>query len=515
MSEGEPTVSNASRWTLRAAVVLSSLLPYVVAFLRTPHGSRFLWIYPPYPEDMLSYLAWTRQAADGHVLLSLKYTTQPHAPFFFNPFFLISGWVGALTHLDLGVVHLVMKSAGVLLFVIVLERYLDSLGLTRLGWFTAAIFVCFASGFGAFLPFIRPADLWIPEINTGWSLLWNPLYPYSLALTLFALHRMHVAVERESMRDACVAGAAAGLLAIVHPYHLPVVIAVVCVDAFLERGFSSLRFLLGFAVVAAPFALYPAWVSATVDVVRQHNTAAAMASPPVWSYALGLGLPLVFAIAAVARGEWRRFRMPVLWAVCAFLAAYAPVWFARKMIFSVHIPVAILGGAACARLLASAGRLAPIAAAAIAALVLATPGRLLIESQREIDRKAFDNPFVISDERYDAMRFLRTTPDQSVVFADLATMRLVPALAGNRVPFGHWAQTVDAQAALDWSNAVFGRSGLGAAERRARFWSAGIDYVLLDGPLLAVARRGRLDWLFAGCAREFENRSAMVLRRPR
>jgi hypothetical protein len=68
--------------------------------------------------------------------------------------------------------------------------------------------------------------------------------------------------------------------------------------------------------------------------------------------------------------------------------------------------------------------------------------------------------------------------------------------------------------ALDWSNAIFGRSGLTIEERRARFWSAPIDYVLLHGPLLTIARRGRLNWLLHDCKLLFENRDAAVLRAP-
>jgi len=506
-------LSRRTRWLLRLGVLLSTVAPYIVAWLRTPPGDVFLWIYPPYPEDMLSYLAWSRQAQAGHILLSLKYTAVPHAPFFFNPFFLLAGWTGFVTHLDLGCVHLLLKTGGVLLFVIVLERFLDSLGLTRNAWIAAACFVSFASGFGAFMPSVQSSDLWMPEISTQWSLLWNPLYPYSLALTVFALHRMHRAAVTTSIREAAIAGLAVGFLAIVHPYHVPVVVAIAAADALMERRAAAGRILLVFFTSIAPFAIYPIWVNATVDVAREHAASGTMASPAPWSYAVGLGLPLVFAIVAIAGREARRFSLLVLWAAFSLAAAYVPVWFARKLVFSAQIPVAILGGVGFALLLERASRpLRALMVAVVAIVVVVTPVRVMIGAQREIARAAFDNPFTVSEDRLAAMRFLRTMPAESLVFADLATMRLVPALAGNRVPFGHWAQSVDARAAVDWTNSIFGPHGGSVDERRARFWSR-IDFVLLDGPLLSLARRHRLDWLFGGRPVVFENQSAVVLRR--
>src|SRR5512135_1909724 len=60
--------------------------------------ARLLWCallllttLPPYPEDSLAYLAWERQAMSGAWLFGMKYTALPHAPFLFQPFFLVVG----------------------------------------------------------------------------------------------------------------------------------------------------------------------------------------------------------------------------------------------------------------------------------------------------------------------------------------------------------------------------------------------------------------------------------------
>ena len=49
----------AFRWGWTALMVLATSLPYLVNFASTPAGYRYTWILPPYPEDSLSYMAWS------------------------------------------------------------------------------------------------------------------------------------------------------------------------------------------------------------------------------------------------------------------------------------------------------------------------------------------------------------------------------------------------------------------------------------------------------------------------
>lgn len=494
------------RWPLRALIIAFTAAPYLLARLMVPAGFRYLWIFPPYPEDMLAYLAWSRQSANGHLLGALKYTTVPHAPFFFNPFFLLCGWIGGLTGMDLGVVHLLMKTAGVLVFLLALERFLEVLGLDDREQTAAMLFVAFASGIGGISGF-RSSDLWMPEVNTGWSLLWNPLYPWSLALTVGTMTLMRKALDSGQPAHAARAGMAAGVLAVLHPYHLPLLLFVAAADALLRRGREAWRYVSWLIAAFIPFAIYPLWLATGVTVLQQHSVTGMMASPPLWSYLAGLGVPLVLAALS-----WRRSQTLTLWILAALGAAYLPVWFQRKLIFSIHIPVAILAGITAVQLVRRApSRIVARVVAVVVALVpllLATPVVLTVQQLKEVSRPAFDNAFAISRGRHEALLFLRErTSPESVVFAALPTMRLIPAVAGNSVPFGHWAQSVDRQEQERWVRAVFGPGALSAEERRRLFLRQRIDYVMLEGS----ARPGPL---LAGWTPIFANREAVIFRRP-
>lgn len=486
------------RWFLRSLIVALTVAPYFVARLLVPAWYRYLWIFPPYPEDMLSYMAWVRQFADGHLLGSLKYTTVPHAAFFFNPFFLVTGWVAGLTRLDAGLALLLMKTIGVFVFLLAFEKLLTTLRLDEREQVAAMLMMAFASGVGGLLA-LHSADVWIPEVSTGWSLLWNPLYPWSLALTVATFVLMREALELGQPPRSVLAGLAAGVLALTHPYHLPLLFIVVAVDAILERRRDAWRYLAFMIAAFVPLAIYPAWLATGVDILRGHSLLGAMPSPALWSYLAGLGVPLVMAAFS-----WRRAKILAVWIGCALVAAYAPVWFQRKLIFSVHIPVAILAGISAVRL----QRRAPAFLFALVPLLVATPLVLTLGGLAEVSKPDRGNPFAISAGRYQALEFLRehTSPEE-VVFADLSTMRLIPAVAGNRVPFGHWAQTVDRKEQTLWNFEVFGNSGLPLEERQRLFSGHGIDYVMAENSFRRSA-------LLEGWTPVFANRDAVIFQRP-
>src|SRR5271165_1042876 len=101
-------------WT--AWMVLATTLPYLWNYFARPQGSRYAWILPPSRDDSYGYMAWSQQAAHGAMLFKLKFTALPHTPSLFQPFFLICGWASRFTGANLGVVHLVAKEIGVVLF---------------------------------------------------------------------------------------------------------------------------------------------------------------------------------------------------------------------------------------------------------------------------------------------------------------------------------------------------------------------------------------------------------------
>lgn len=519
------------RWGWTTFVVVLTSAPYLIDWWSTPAGYQFTWILPPYPEDSFGYMAWAQQAAHGAWLFKIKYTALPHTAFLFNPFFLICGWISALLQLDIGVVFLVVKAIGVVLLLAMFYRYTDYLRLNPAQSVTAAILLGVSSGFGGILAVfgsintssIFPADLWMPEVSTFWSLLWNPLFPLSLALMLLSIYWVDRGTAEERTSDLWLSGLAAGVMALVHPYSLPLLFTMAAIIAVVRRKASALGYLFRYFAAAAPFAIYIIVASRTNALVAKHSIMGEMKSPPIAGYLLGFGFPLLLFIVGVvvARGEIvKRYWQVVVWFLLSILFAYFPFWFQRKFVFGAHIPLSILAGVALDSVLSkwSTGGARRVATA-VAAVILfpflvATPTYLLISQYQRVKANA-DGAYFVNNEIIDGLKVLqqRSRPED-VVFAAPATSRLIPAFSGNTVVWGHWAMSIDAKERQTWSVNVFNAQS--DEKRSAEFWGSDIQFVFADGEVKQWFENhpfmARL--ILRDANKVFENSSVVIYQRP-
>ena len=514
-------------WT--AVVVLLTSVPYLLNWFWTPHGFHYTWIVPPYPEDSFAYLAWSQQAAHGSLLFHLKYTALPHSAFLFQPFFLLCGWLSRLLACDIGVVHWVVKAVGVVLFLMTFYGYTDYLGLDPLESIVASILLGTSAGLGGLFVFfdlgrvlrIVPVDLWLVDANTYWSLLWNPLFPYSLTLLLLVIYWADRGTRDARKSDLWLSGVASGALTLIHPYSQPVLFAFALLATVVRRRAKALGYLGRYLAALLPFVLYVALVSELHPLASRHRSLGEMRSPSVAAYALGFGIPLLLAAAGLAVGRGpvlRRYWQVVVWFVLSLALSYLPIWFQRKLIFGAHVPLCILAAISFALLLSKAtgARLRPWAAAGAAVILLpllTSTSVYLLASQRTQVRDNADGSYFISDEMMQGLEFLRATSRQDdIVLATPATSRLIPAFSGNTVVWGHWAQAVDREERLQWLADLWNRDG----PRRAHdFWGAGIRYIFADGGFKRVLEQSPEGWqsILREAEKVFENGSVVIYER--
>jgi hypothetical protein len=498
-------------WT--AWMVVATSLPYLWNFFVRPHGSRYAWILPPFRDDSYGYMAWSQQAAHGALLFKLKFTALPQTAFLFQPFFLVCGWACRLSGANLGPVHFVAKEVGVVLFFLLFYRYTDYLRLSAFQSLVASVLVGISSGlggatallFGQHEPPNISADLWMPEVSTFWSLLWNPLFPWSLALMLLAIYWLDRGTRDARPRDLWLAGLAAGVLALIHPYSQPLLLAFAVLVIVVRRRVPHVRpsfgltwagkapgYLLRYLLPLAPFAGYVAAVSVLQPVVVQHSAHGSMDSPSLLLYLSGFGLPLLIWASgwAIDRGRWmKQYWHLVAWFGLSLALAYAPLWFQRKLIMGAHIPLCILAAISFDLLLAKycgsvkTARFALAAATVILVPLLAlTPVYLIVELNREVQVNVF-GVYYISPGVDAGLNYLKqhSNPDD-VVMASLGTSLLIPAYAGNTVVWGHWAMAVDTEERKAWSRDLFSPPQNWYDDARAKkFWGSGIDYIFADG----------------------------------
>jgi hypothetical protein len=523
----------AFRWWWTALVVAATSVPYLLHLHAAPPGSHYTWIVPPYPEDSLAYRAWSEQAVRGALLFRLKYTALPHRPFLFHPFFLLAGWIAALLSCDIGVVLWVLKGAGVALFFAAFFAYADDLRLSGLQTVIASVLVGVTSGFGGLIalsglpgPSAISADLWVVDANTFWSLLWNPLFPYALALMVFAVHRLDRGTREGRPPDLWWSGLATGVLALIHPYSQLVLLALAIASTVLRKRGEFLGSLGRFVLPALPSALYVTAVATLHPLASRHSNQGVMTSPAPYACLLGFGLPLLLLAGGLAIGRAplvRRFGLPLAWFLLSVAFSYLPFWFQRKLVFGAHVPLCLLAGVSAEVILTRGvprprSRRRVLAAAAIlcAPLLAATPAWLLGAEFREV-RENRDGAYFVDDDLMGGLKYLEGhgRPEE-VVFATPWVSRLVPAYSGNTVVWGHWAMSVDHRARDDWFINLFKRGSDWSDEKRAgEFWGTGIDFVLVDARLQGWMERNPAAWrsVLAGAEQVYARGSIVIYRR--
>ncbi|HUI07891.1 MAG TPA: hypothetical protein VL486_12900 [Verrucomicrobiae bacterium] len=513
-------------------MVLATSVPYLINYFCRPPGSHYTWIIPPGPDDSLAYLAWSQQAARGSLLFKLKYTALPHAPFLFHPFFLVCGWVGSLLGCEVGVVHFIAKAIGVVLFFVVFFRYIDYLGLDSRQSIFATILVGVSAGFGWLAlkyglrpdsPYGYPIDVNTPESNTYWSLLWNPLFPFTLALLVLSIHLMDRGTRDAKNRDLWLSGLCVGVLTLLQPYQAPLLLALAVVLSALRQEKGGLGLLLRFAMAAFPFVLYPLLVGRLDPIVALHNSVGKMRTPDLLSCVLGFGIPLLLPLAGLVVEGWElvsRYRQLVLWVFLSFLFSCLPFWFQRKFIFGVHVPLCILSGISAdwllARIPGERMRRCVLAGSALLLLLLVTSTQLcLLWAGWKTAKENKGGFYYIDADTFNALDFLKHNSDpDDIVFATEATSSLIPAFSGNTVVWGHWAMTVDFRRRIQWVSGVLGeRLGWDRDRRRREFWDAGIKFIFVSGALKRRFAMEDFSWLLRGTEKVFENASVTIYRK--
>ena len=393
-------------WVVAGITLLLTLLPYLLG-ARYAHGRQFTWISSNLVGDSTVYLAQMRQAADGTILGTDLFTTEPQTPALINPFFLLLGSLSRFTGLSLLAVHQMARLGfGLGLLLLVWKFTAETLADGTARRF-AFLFVCFGAGFG-WLPgwweshaMTTPVDSWMAEGFTLLSLYLSPLFCVSLLLQVAIFHLLLRADRTGRISLAVGAGGCGFLLTLIHPYNI--VSEAIVWGAYLALNLLRppgrllpaarertvcLRNGLTAGLMTLPALLYMMRRLAADETFRQ--TRPQEPSVSLVYVALGYGIPLLLALLGAGVVLFRRAkpaaedapapptattgrdasRLLVVWAVLNVACAYLPVAFQRRMIQGAHFPIALLAGIGAAWLLARGGKKFTLTCYAVGAAAL-------------------------------------------------------------------------------------------------------------------------------------------------
>ena len=415
--------------------------------------------------DSFFYDSWLQQAANGHALFSVLYTTTPHPAAYFNPAMLLAGTLARVVGGRAEGWFILMGIAAALALTWTVHRIATTLNLGGRAALWAAGLTAFGSGWSWLLklwnhfagpPPLLAADLKFMDLIPSSCALIYPLHTIGLALVALGLLQLVVQEQRLAQRAPARGRVALigvlALLAATRPYE-PLALAMaylgyVGVLSALERSWKPLRerwtLLACGAVAIAPFLGWAAWLSRQPVWSNFARLALNQGHPP-WFWICGFGGLGVLALGgavSLVRNRRDAALLPAVWAIAGVVLSVVAMHGA-KLLSGVGISLCLCAGVGMrgiqgwleVRLRSVRG--SGLAAGLLAA-VLAGPVTLLV-----IAREAILYPPLVDTDTVRISDVLRKAEGGSrgLVLCDPEEGAALPGLAGVRVYVGHWALT--------------------------------------------------------------------------
>ncbi len=463
-SREERRTANAAILLLAVIVLALNNLPYIWGWRLTPKGQIFQGIINNVT-DYMSYLAKMRQGMEGAWRYTDRYTTEPHHPSLLFFFYILLGHVARWSGFSLRATYHSARIVSGLFLMLGVDRLGRTLEM-RPAERVIAFFLAFtACGFGWLLQLTaintNPPENWWQEAYAFQSMINFPHFALSTALVVWGLNDLY-RYAREISGKFILSRLLLWifLLVWVHPRLVMTFLVVGGTAALLGRlrlGWPLRKWIMGLAfslAVSIPPSLMII-LSYRGDPVFGKWAETITSSPPIYVFEEAYGLLWPLAIYGAYRG-FRSGRPLVVfftgWLIAGSILPYLPIPSQRRLIQGLNLPLAILSAYALASefvpRLAKISSLGVGNAYALVTLIcvvmsIGTAGFLYtVTSTLLLDRY----PWYYSTQREEAFNWLsHNTSRDDVVICDYLTGMVIPALSGNRVVAGHWAETLDSK----------------------------------------------------------------------
>jgi hypothetical protein len=482
--------------------------PYLLAIPLAPEGTRFSGFLVN-PQDGFSYLAKMRQGASGSWQFVLPYTAEPGEGAYLFLYHIALGHLARVLSLPLLYLYHAARIVGVILMAraawSLLHRVLPGSGRAK----RAAALALFGSGLGYLgLPFglITP-DLNVPEAIPFMAALANAHFP--LALAAFSWLALSMIQPQDGLLRTWLWPVALGaLLALLQPFAVGVLalvfglawlagrrghLAGIQEDADATRGNVEIRAWIAMLWGAGPILLYDLAIVRAHPVLRIWNAQNLTPSPPPHHFAIAMGLPLILALAALAKPGLRAqqmVRLLSLWALTQGLLLYAPFSLQRRLALGLFFPLVALGIYGFTAWTKEQARRARWLWLAV--FLLSLPSNALVLTGTLFRVAAGDPLIVLSQAEEEAYRWMgQHLPTDALVLAGPRAGNRIPAFAALRVIYGHPFETIHSDQALERVQMLLAWEGE-AQEGLAQLHQLGVGYVFY-GP--EESTMGKPSWL--------------------
>ena len=445
-------------------IIAISSAPLIYGYCHTPSEWHFMG-YTANPEDTNQYLAWIEQARRGHWLFENPYAIESHRRIFFHPLFLILGKLAAAFDLSNITVYQACRVLSGFFMLLVCYRFICYFFKDKNTQFLSFLIVSTSGGL-CWLNWFDPnwgsrgsflfSSTFRPAISTFWSLYLYPLFSLSIILLLLCLLSFQKFMQSEKYLFSIYSGLFLLLLVQLHPFDMLIPVGVLFLQIVLlsiKQGHIKWKWIIGYVlmcIIVSPYIAYLKFILMK-DPVFNHWSQMAVWPPSFIEYIFMYGFLWIFAgfaIPALIRNISIKTAFLLSWLILIPIMVCLPIKppnIATRLIEGYHVLLGMLTAMALCKVISKIRVMVCCKnLLMVGILVSLSLGNawILIRDMKVINQVPVD--YYMHEEIKQGMDWLKekTHPDDAVLAYEIMGL-LIPANTGNRVFFGHLAQTLN------------------------------------------------------------------------
>lgn len=464
-------------------LVTVTLIPDLLGFAFARPGTVFMETLMN-PEDTNSYLAKMQQGYEGFWLYTIPFTSKPHSAEFLGGFYILLGQAARPLGFSILQMWYVARVVSALCMFLIAWSFIRSfLPDVRTRWI-AYFLALTGSGLGWALFAVGqsywlgdfPVDFKMAEAHLFFTALAFPHFAAGVCLIIGSLWLSFQALVNERTRYALVAGAVNLALAVVYPFLIYLIAAVLilywlnlCLESKRIRWRSAMDAAASLAI-PMPLLVYYFVVLRTNPVFQAWDAQAVTLSPNPLQYLVAYGVMMLLAVPTLVNREMRPLW---LWVLAVCLLVYAPLNPQRRFVEGVQVPLSILAAAGLVsyylprlrssgpfKRLATLPRYSEVGLERFVVLgvllLLSVSNVYVLMSMSFTAAVQQPYPFFRPQAEVEAVDWAGANlPSGSIILSAYETGSLIPTRSGLRTVIGHWAETIDFERTYDSVSTYF------------------------------------------------------------
>jgi len=450
-------------------LIIITSIPLIYGYLKTPADKIFTGMHFVSADDWFVYYSFINQGKEGLLLFNDLFSSIDHLPVV-RPLWLGVGLLARFFNLSAFLSFNLARVILIPIFIIVSYLLISLFFEDKLKRKLVLSFLAFSSGLGIFLIyrlalypsnyangcFHWPMDLWVPDINSFFTLFASPHF-IAASILIFLIFLFTILFSQEyNYYYPLLSGLSGLFLFSFHPFQVLkvyIIIAVFFLILFIKAKKIIWHYVfygLIFLFISLPSVFYYLWLMKvdwlTIQRALQNINPTTPLLTTIISFG-GLFVGFILGINYLYKNNLLKnykYLFLIIWAIVQFVLLYAPVNYQRRLALGIHLPFVLLTCIFLFHFYQVKKELIKKYAVAFSVLIFIVfiPSNLFVLATDIMIYNQEREASYLDLDTYQGFIWLKENSDaESIIFSSVRTGNILPAYALRTSYVGHAVET--------------------------------------------------------------------------